>query len=70
MNWAAQHELPPGQKTPHHAVQYGPGTDAEHCGNCRNYIRPLRGQARCRTVASPIESSMWCLRWDDKLKGE
>lgn len=66
MNWAAQHELPEGQKTPHNAVQYEhpakvKGTD---CENCRNFI-PDR---RCRTVKTPVRREDWCIRFERRQK--
>ena len=60
MNWAAEHELPPGQKSPHHAVNYTSISKSdEDCDDCRNFIKPNR----CRTVASPISPEGWCIRF-------
>jgi hypothetical protein len=65
MNWAAEHELPEGQKTPHHGVSYvAVAEGSDDCGDCKNFIRPHR----CRTVKTPVESSGWCVRFAEKEK--
>ena len=63
MNWAAEHELPEGQKTPHFAVQYEhPSKRKDHrCGNCKNFI--IAHKLRCRTVQPPIRREDWCVRY-------
>ena len=66
MNWAAEHEVPVAQKVSHDHVQYAKGTEAEHCGNCKNFIREAGERPRCRTVKSPIAADMWCIRFEAK----
>jgi hypothetical protein len=60
VNWAAEHELPEGQKTSHHAVDYQAHAKGDDdCDDCRNFIVPKR----CRTVATPVSKEGWCVRF-------
>lgn len=66
MNWAAEHEVAPAQKSPHYAVEYeNPSRKPEyHCGNCKNFIKASPN--RCRTVIAPIAEAAWCVRYKEK----
>jgi hypothetical protein len=67
VNWAAERELPEGQKTPHHAVEYQnhPKGDKD-CDDCKNFI-PSK---RCRTVATPVSPEGYCVRFSRVRKEE
>ena len=69
MNWAQLHELPPGRKSSHAAVQFEHPSEhkGQDCDDCHNFIS--RG-SRCRTVVGPIEGEDWCIRFDSKQKEE
>jgi len=60
-------ELPVDAKASHKQVQYERPSvhSGERCGNCANMV-PNSVPGRCLTVASPIWSNGWCVRWEGK----
>jgi len=53
------------RKLSHAAVKYSKGGH-DRCGVCRHYRPP----DSCSKVASPIDSTFWCVLFQDMKKGE
>ncbi len=63
----AEGESPVDEKVSHQTVRFErPSTHpGERCGNCEHMI-PMSVPGRCQTVASPIFSNAWCVRYERK----
>jgi hypothetical protein len=46
-----------------HEVHYSTGTPAEHCGNCRHFVR---AHDECKRVEGTIMARYWCTIWSPK----
>lgn len=46
-------------------ANYGPGTTAEHCGNCRHFVvlNPQAETGACRKVTGGVKRKDWCKYW-------